>query len=57
MKQREPEEHGPAEEPGLGALPSRFRAPATGFHMTAQAPKDARTTGHLNTQPLEGDDS
>ena len=58
MKQREPREPGRmAEEPGPGTPQPRFRAPGAGPPPDGPDPQDARATGHLNTQTLEGDDS
>ena len=41
----------------LGRERSCFEAPGTGLPYAGPNPQDARTTGHLNTQPIEGDDS
>ena len=34
-----------------------FEAPGAGLPYDGPNPQNARTTGHLNTQPIEGDDS
>ena len=52
MKQRGPGEHGRRKSLGRERPRPGFEAPGAGPPPDGRNPQDARTTGHLNTQPL-----